>query len=279
MHLLIIKIKTIMNQIQKIAIAQKLDLNDYTQPNYKPGLFSPQCLDLADKVVNTLDTNKGSTSQYYVKIERYNSVFGLEASISGTSISLSPLYFISRDQVPFTGPDDPNLEDDLLLQQFADNIAKEFHDKTTSTKISWKDRMSLRMYLETVKNSDKAKQALTFILLHEIGHAENHHQKRKLAYVNKLSQFKYTLINILTLGIFKRAALDLQSRKHEAEADAFGFPEAEGGIYLFKSARKFHPRGCMEHIAYALLCFSCLFSHGTFGAREDRIKTHLKLLN
>lgn len=228
--------------------------------------------ELAEKVVNTLASIHGSTSDFSVRISS-PSIFDLSAAITADKqVRLPPMYFISRDQVPFKGPNDPYLEDDLLLQDFADTLSKQTFG-VPARQVSFADRMYLRMYLDIMQDEPKATEALKFILLHEMGHSEKGHRLQKQAYEKELSEFP--LINTLTLGLFKKIALDSQSRKHEAEADAFGLPAVQGGIHLFKTIQDFKPNGLIENIAYAIFALSTLPSHGTYATREENLTKHV----
>ena len=231
---------------------------------------------IAKQAINNYATSRGVNIEFNLSIYTTN-IFSLDAFIAQNVIYLPPLYFIDRNQVPFTGPDDKSLNDKDKLQKFANHLAD--LSGIQRKKVTWEDRMTLRLYLSAMKDVDKSSQALAFILLHEMGHSHHQHIHRKFEYANKLSRPKYVILNILTLGIFKRAAIDLQSRHHEKQADAFGAEKyAEGGRYLFHTVRKFKAKGFTEKMAYQALCISSLFTHGTYAKRESRMKAHIKKL-
>ncbi len=266
-----------MDPISQIA----KDLNiDVDQLKITDKRQSP-ALQVAQEVIKKLGEKSGLNTQMKVSIETNQSIFDLNASVSGKNgyVYLPPLYFVERDMVPFTGPDDPKLENKEILQRFANRLAYQL--KIPPKKVTWEDRMHLRMYLAATEKRERIKDTVNFILMHELGHVFGDHQKRKLDYKKKLSEPLFTIINVLTLGIFKTAALDLQSRKHEKEADSFAYKSelpntSLGGIHLFKTVEKFKPKGTVETMAYALFCFSTLASHGTYGARRKYIESHMK---
>ena len=262
-----------MDPISRIA----KDLNIVIKP-----LNSENASKIADKVIKALaERNHLNIRNLTPLIDQSHSIFDLGASAGSDIVYLPPLYFIDRKDVPFTGPEDKTLKDDKKLQEFADSVAKKL--RLQHKKITAEDRMHLRMYLEASQDPEKAKDTISFIILHELGHIHKGHSKRKADYQEKLEKPKYQIINLLTLGIFKKAAMDLQSRKHEKEADAFAYStsskNAEGGAHLFKVIRKLKPKGTLEKISFAAFHIFTLPSHGTYRSREKRVKDHIRKSN
>ena len=269
--------------IIKIAKDLNVDTSSIAQD---PKNFKNNVLEVARSALLALTKEKEmENTSLSVKIPTNQSIFDLGAMVSTgnnrTTVYLPSLYLVEREFVPFDGPDDPRLQDNEKLQEFANKLAERCGIE--QKKVTWEDRMFLRMYLIAMKDPDKANEALSFILLHELGHVKKGHMTRTKEYKDKLLTPKYLILNIITLGIFKRAALDLQSRKHEAEADAFAYehtgPTAEGGVYLFKTTSKFKPKGAIETLAYGIFTLSTLSSHGTESSRIKRITRYLKPLN
>jgi hypothetical protein len=182
--------------------------------------------------------------------------------------------------VPFDGPNDKTLKDKEKLQGFADTLAKQC--KIPAKKVTWEDRMYLRMYLEATKgkntDANASKNIVSFIISHEIGHVHCGHAEKKTALSKKLSQRKYIIINALTLGIFKKIAQSTQSQKHEKEADEAAFKmsksNAEGGIRLFSTVHNFKSVGAIEKAAYTAFTVSDFFTHGAYKKRLNQIRAY-----
>ena len=277
-----------MDPISRIAKMLKIDSESPQQDQSESEPDFEKRRQLAKKVVNAIASdqrktlNITNTTEFTVVIPTNQSIFDLSAAVTRYgNVRLPPLYFIDPAQVPFNGPDDETLDDTEKLQKFANKLANlcQIDEKP----VTWQDRMYLRMYLDATKGKnaspEKAKNAIFFIIAHEIGHVHSHHAERRLKTNKKLSERKYTLINLVTFGIFKNIAKSLQSRKHEKEADAIAFnmsdDSAHGGIHLFETVHNFKPVGVTEKAAYALLNFSDFFTHGTYKGRKERIEAHL----
>lgn len=257
--------------------------------------------EIAQELINKLVEEKlgWKDKKIGLIVNTHQSIFDLNAIATPQNVYLPPLYFISKDEVlyflatgkspdsqeheiyvPLTGPDDPRLSDNKRLQDFADHLSKKLG--IPQKKVTWEDQMHMRMYVTTIHNQDnnKINDTISFIIMHELGHIKEDHKDRKINYRTRLKTEKeYLIVNYLTLGVFEKIALDVQSRKHEKEADRFGYTgeyaKPAGGVHLFKTVTEFEPQGCKEVMAYALFCFSTLGSHGTYEARMKKIEKYL----
>jgi len=262
-----------------VNIAKQLHLSEIPADNSN----IESTIAVANAVLKEL-VDKNSTKladhQFHTRISTSESIFSLEACVNcrNNTVYLTPLYFVNRKDVPFTGPDDESLKDNNKLQEFANKLAA--HCKIPEKKVTWQDRMNLRMYLAATQKQKKTRDMISFILMHELGHVHHNHYDRERNYQHKFTKGLYLGLNKVTFGIFKKLALNKQSRNHEAEADAFAykaFPKyAKGGVHLFKTVTKFKPKGLLEKFAYTLFYLSTLSSHGTFTIRGQRIKKYMK---
>ena len=147
-------------------------------------------LQVVDQIIKKLVSEHSKSldpRDFHSKINTSESIFSLEASIGllSKTVYLTPLYFIDRSQVPFDGPNDPTLKDTQKLQAFADTLAARCNIPRQI--VTWKDRMSLRMYLTATAKPKKISKMMSFVLMHEIGHIHHQHGDRKSAYKSKFS--------------------------------------------------------------------------------------------
>lgn len=235
--------------------------------------------ELVQKVMQALVDRYQVSNYFSSSLDPSDGIFNLVASADSWNVSVPPLYFVDRKDIPFTGPSDPTLKDEKKVQEFASQICKQF--KLQELSVGIRDEMGLRLYLKALECPENAGRALKFVLLHELGHIHLRHFSRSIAYEAKFRKPLFFIINLLTLGIFRGIALLRQSRNHEKEADAFAYKiskdVARGGIYLFKTARDYRFHSSRHSLVNAIANIFGALTHTSLSSRIHAIEKHLKI--
>ena len=158
-------------------------------------------------------------------------------------------------------PFDLRLEDDKFLQKISVWISDNF--EIPKIKIGRIQKESLKVYLKFIQNPDMAKNAIKFVIKHELGHvANNHGEKKLLFYLKSIGVcVSFSVIAVIILAVVIPLSISTSifvvfiagiissiatckiggifiSLQHEREADAFAIKEdrsaADGGIYFFE---------------------------------------------
>lgn len=259
-----------MNIIQKISI----DLNVISRLNSKTKLKYSETMALARKVVQAL-AKKHHVKNFKGLLIDENNFFSVPHTALGF-ISIPHLYLINRQDIPFTGPNDPKLFNIKNIQAFANSVADQLHRPHRKVKLA--DMYAVQKFLQTIERPDQASKGVTMVLLHELGHIKLNHK-----YHIKMRRPLYVLINVVTLGIFGLITRQRLSRKHEKEADLFACKHSkevlEGGAYYFEMLGKMPPKHVGLKIFHTFLCATLRFSHGSFSSRALRFKQEIAKIN
>lgn len=235
----------------------------------------------ADKVIEALAKRAGMNQE--IKVEVMNSdLFGVIAYAAKSEIILPPLYLIDRKDIPFTGPDDPQLNNNQVLQQFSEWISSTFN--LPKKVVNIKDRLRLKLFLKMLEKPEEAKKSYQFILLHELGHIALNHEDKENAFNKKMKMPLYLMINIFTLGMFALIGRLKLSQSQEKEADAFACKHstvemAQGGKHLFEITRNFRSKNFSETLLHLFFCTMLALTHTSLKARSRRIEQHLLTKN
>lgn len=129
-----------MNIFQHIAMDLKLE----PRSSFKEQIDG-QTEALAKKVVDALADRHGVMNYRGLTIDQ-EKIFSIPAATSHGRVEIPALFLVNRKDVPFTGPDDPNLNNIKKVQAFANSVADKFH--MPHRKIKVVDRIVLQTYLQ-----------------------------------------------------------------------------------------------------------------------------------
>lgn len=213
-----------------------------------------------------------------IMIAKRGGPLGINASASKDVIYLSPLYALMlANDVPFTSINDPNFEDIDQLQSFSDDICRRFD--FVPKKVDYKDRVCVGLFLKLMEDPEKAKNALKFNLLHELGHIQHNHFDKIQRMKKQINSVGSHTIDFFSLGAFSVFYSSYTHKALEKEADEFaclyGGQEArEGGAYLFNTIRKYRFKDARERVVHASLIAKSAINHPSLASRSKKIRKY-----
>lgn len=223
---------------------------------------------------------------YHLKIDNFagcivdtKDIFNIIAETNENRLILPPLYFVKREDIPFTGPDDPLLKNQQKIQEFADALCAKF--QLPKKKVASLDVLFLKVVLEALRRPEDCINGLSFTILHEFGHIKERHQEKTKLENEKLSQPTFMVVNFLSLGILKPVTKLNQTRTFEKEADLFachhGSKEmVEGGVYLFKTIDNYLSETITEKIMHLSFRLYTSFTHTSFADRIEVMNSFIQ---
>ncbi|HSW87435.1 MAG TPA: M48 family metalloprotease [Rhabdochlamydiaceae bacterium] len=185
-------------------------------------------------------------------------------------LNIPPLLLFDPNEAPaqfkFNGPNDPKLNDDKIIQDFANWICRKLD--LPKKRITNRDKQAIRLYFKFMQNPEKAKHAIPFILGHELSHFSNDDGLKGMLidFLSRLGgiafSFVLSVVLVIVFSLSSPAALifflttafvsyhaiykvgfchffRLQERKAD-EMSVTKLPGvSEGAIYLFETLRDF----------------------------------------